>query len=86
MVGPKPLLTEFGIHQRLEGCEKHSILQCSAIFSIPDTVGVKSGKTALAPRRLLFKPKPEFAEENPIPEAVDEDGSEKSPRGDSGLP
>ena len=54
------------------------------VSDVPDTVGVKSGKTALAPRRLLFKPKPE--DENPIPAALDEVGSEKRFLGDSGLP
>ena len=56
------------------------------VSDIPDTAGVKSGKTALAPRRLLFKPKPEFEDENPIPAALEEVGSEKRPLGDSGLP
>ena len=54
------------------------------VSDIPDTAGV--GKTALAPRRLLFKPKPEFEDEKPIPAALEEVGSEKSPLGDSGLP
>ena len=59
---------------------------CIVSDDIPDTAGVKSGKTALAPRRLLFKPKPEFEDENPIPAALEEVGSEKRPLGDSGLP
>ena len=31
MVGPKPMRTEFGIHQRLESCDGHQNLQIAKL-------------------------------------------------------